>query len=117
MDREWKVGERVARLNGRGDLLGTALVERVTPSGLPVVGGVTYRKDGDARGRHRWSSSWIKLMTPEYEAELAAELREDAAWRAWSSAASLVSRRTLSPEALERLAAAITAELAKAADE
>lgn len=85
MDYEWTEGQAV--IHTGGSLHGArtvATVARVTPSGLPEVRGVLYRKDGSSRGRSSaWSRASIAPATPEDIAKVRAEeelrsLRSDA---------------------------------------
>ena len=46
---KWQVGQRVTVLNGDRPIA-LRTVDRLTPSGMPVVAGVTYFADGRGRG-------------------------------------------------------------------
>lgn len=74
----WTVGQRVAV----GDDILT--VERVTPSGMPVVSGKMYGKNGRTRGSRSWPRDCVVPLTTELEAEITerkAIITQSVRWR------------------------------------
>lgn len=78
-DTEWTVGMLVARHSGYSSRLGKGVVEKLTPSGMPIVGGQIYNKDGRKRGSSdRWSRDrigpWNDGWQAQYDRERAKHL-------------------------------------------
>lgn len=114
-DLEWTVGQRVL-LTARFDWLsrGTVeMVERVMPSGMPVVKGQTYRRNGAGRGENR---NRIAPLTPEKEREIAEAARLQKARGQWEDAVDRIRKARLSADALEGLVAAAQAAMKEAGD-
>ena len=65
---EWQAGQRVAF-----DHKMIKTIERVTPSGMPVVDGRKYNRNGEAREKttNLWGRRhWIAPLTPDLEAQI-----------------------------------------------
>lgn len=78
MIEEWKAGQQVAIVHG--DTIRLAIIYRVTPSGIVVIGGTKFNPDGSERSaKNRWTRRSIERVTQAHLDKVARAQRESAA--------------------------------------